>query len=302
MRLMRLKFLSLCQLPVFRIGHFDYGSEIKSTDFHLAPLQNLMLTLPYPHRHDFFHLVWVERGTGYHIIDDVKYEVRPQTLFFMSPGQIHDFMPSEDAEGYAINFSAEFFALQLKNKNVLAQIPVYDLENKIQALYPQGAVADDIRSVLEAIRDEYDAEQYGTHDMIRSYLFILLVKASRMVEPGSSAYAGHRSLLLHRRFQALLEEQFVDLQQPAEYARLLRCTERALNDATRRCAGSTVAQLIRERVILEAKRLLAHSGVQVAQVAAQLGFEDPAYFSRCFKKHTGRTPVEFRQSVPRMTV
>jgi AraC-like DNA-binding protein len=178
---------------------------------------------------------------------------------------------------------------------------VYDLENKIQALYPQGAVADDIRSVLEAIRDEYDAEQYGTHDMIRSYLFILLVKASRMVEPGSSAYAGHRSLLLHRRFQALLEEQFVDLQQPAEYARLLRCTERALNDATRRCAGSTVAQLIRERVILEAKRLLAHSGVQVAQVAAQLGFEDPAYFSRCFKKHTGRTPVEFRQSVPRMT-
>ena len=64
--------------------------------------------------------------------------------------------------------------------------------------------------------------------------------------------------------------------------------------------GATTAQMIRERVILEAKRLLAHSDAQVALVGAQLGFEDPAYFSRCFKKHTGRTPVEFRNSIARL--
>lgn len=290
-----------CHPPLFRIENFDYGSVIKSTDFHCAPVQNLMATLPYPHRHDFFHIVWIERGSGHHIIDSVKYEVRPGAIYFMAPGQVHDFDLSPDTEGYTINFSSEFFALQLQNKNLLSQIPVYDHDKRIQALYTEGQDAEDIRATVEAIRAEYENEQFRAQDMIRSYLFILLVKASRLGVPAASLDASNRSLLLFRRFQALLEEHFATVQDPAEYARMLRTTERALNDAARRGGGATTAQMIRERVILEAKRLLAHSGAQVAQVGAQLGFDDPAYFSRCFKKHTGRTPVEFRHSIDRMT-
>jgi AraC-like DNA-binding protein len=74
-------------------------------------------------------------------------------------------------------------------------------------------------------------------------------------------------------------------------------TERGLNEATRRALGSTAAQLIRARLILEAKRLLAHSDANVASVADSLSFEDPAYFSRWFKKHTGSSPLEFRRSI-----
>lgn len=290
-----------CHPPLFRIENFEYGSVIKSTDFHCAPVQNLMATLPYPHRHDFFHIIWIERGSGLHIIDSVKYDVRPGAIYFMAPGQVHDFDLSPDTEGYTINFSSEFFALQLQNKNLLSQIPVYDHDKRIQALYTEGQDADDLRATVEAIRTEYEDEQFRAQDMIRSYLFILLVKASRLGAPAGGVDAGNRSLLLFRRFQALLEEHFGSVQDPAEYARMLRTTERALNDAVRRGGGATTAQMIRERVILEAKRLLAHSGAQVAQVGAQLGFEDPAYFSRCFKKHTGRTPVEFRNGIERMT-
>ena len=290
-----------CHPPLFRIENFEYGSVIKSTDFHCAPVQNLMATLPYPHRHDFFHIIWIERGSGLHIIDSVKYDVRPGAIYFMAPGQVHDFDLSPDTEGYTINFSSEFFALQLQNKNLLSQIPVYDHDKRIQALYTEGQDADDIRAIVKAIRTEYEDEQFRAQDMIRSYLFILLVKASRLGAPAGGVDAGNRSLLLFRRFQGLLEEHFAAVQDPAEYARMLRTTERALNDAARRGGGATTAQMIRERVILEAKRLLAHSGAQVAQVGSQLGFEDPAYFSRCFKKHTGRTPVEFRNGIERMT-
>lgn len=290
-----------CEMPLFRIEDFDYGSVIKSAHFHFAQVQNLMATLPYPHRHDFFHIVWIERGTGQHIIDEVKYEVRPGALFFMRPGQVHDFDLSDDTEGYTISFSSEFFALQLQDKNLLTQIPVYDDEHRVQAVYTEGRVAQEIRRTLERIRDEYDDEGYRSQDVIRSYLFILLVQASRTAVPKMGTEVGSRAQLLFRRFKMLLEEKFATSQEPEDYAHLLRCTERALNAAARRCAGATTAQIIRDRVILEAKRLLGHSGAQVAQVAAQLGFDDPAYFSRCFKKHTGRTPVEFRQSIVRMT-
>lgn len=289
-----------CELPLFRIGNFDYGSVIKSDHFHFAPLQNLMATLPYPHRHDFFHIVWIERGTGLHVIDDTSYEVRPEALFFMAPGQVHDLKISDDAAGYTISFSSEFFALQLQDKNSLTRLPVYDHEHHVDVVYPGRGAAQDIRRTLERLRDEYENEGYRAQDVIRSYLFILLVQASREAVPAMGIEGSNRTQQLFRRFKSLLEEQFATAQEPVAYARPLRCTERALNDATRRCAGATAAQLIRDRVILEAKRLLAHSGVQVAQVASQLGFEDPAYFSRCFKKHTGRTPMEFRQALSRM--
>lgn len=290
-----------CELPLFRIEDFDYGSVIKSAHFHFAQVQSLMATLPYPHRHDFFHIVWIDRGTGHHIIDEVKYDVRPGALFFMAPGQIHDFALSDDTEGYTISFSSEFFALQLQNKNMLTQIPVYDHDHRIRVVYTEGRAAQEIRRTMERMREEYEDEGYRAQDVIRSYLFILLVQASRVAVPKIGMEVGSRTQLLFRRFKALLDEHFATEQEAQDYARMLGCTERALNDAARRCAGATTAQLIRDRVLLEAKRLLAHSGVQVARVAAQLGFDDPAYFSRCFKRHTGRTPVEFRQSIARMT-
>jgi AraC-like DNA-binding protein len=180
-------------------------------------------------------------------------------------------------------------------------MPVYNLQQRIEALYLDEAQGDDIRATLDAIHDEYHGEQYGAQDMIRSYLYILLVKASRMSAPGAPADTSRRSHLLARSFKALLEEHVVAVQDPAEYARMLHVTERALNEAVRRALGQTSAQLVRDRLMLEAKRLLAHSSESITSVATQLAFEDPAYFSRCFKKHTGRTPLEFRQSLARVT-
>ena len=293
--------ISCCRLPIFKIENFDYGSQIKSLDFHLAPLQNLMSTLPYPHRHDFYQIDWVEHGTGHHIIDSVKYEVKPRTLFFMAPGQIHDFVLSDDTVGFTINFSAEFFVLQLQNKNMLSELPIYDLDNSVQALYLDEAQARSILETLNAIGEEYVSDQSGWADMIRSYLYILLMKASRMAQPGVGADPTSRSLFLARRFKSLLEKEYSTVPQVSGYAQMLRVNERSLNEAVRRATGTTAAKLIRERVMLEAKRLLLHSEVSVAEVADRLSFEDPAYFSRAFKKHTGRSPLEFRQSLSKLT-
>lgn len=293
--------LSCCRLPIFRIENFDYGSQIKSVDFHFAPLQDLMSTLPYPHRHDYYQIDWVEHGTGHHIIDSVKYEVKPRTLFFMSPGQIHNFVLSDDTVGFTISFSAEFFVLQLQNKNFFSEIPIYNLESSIQALYLDDEQTDSILETLNAIGEEYRSDQMGWQDMIRSHLYIFLMKASRMADRGVDAATESRSLLLSRRFKTLLEKQFDSIQDVDEYARLLKVNERALNEAVRRATGSTAAKVIRERVMLEAKRLLLHSEVSVAEVADRSNFEDPAYFSRCFKKHTGRSPIEFRQSLAKLS-
>ncbi|WOH64032.1 helix-turn-helix domain-containing protein [Bradyrhizobium sp. BWA-3-5] len=286
-----------CSLPVVKIEHYDYGSEIKSLNIHFAPLEKMKSTLPYPHRHDFYHIVWVTRGTGCHIIDAVKYEVRPNSLFFMAPGQIHDFTLSEDAIGHTISFSPEFFAFRVHNRHSLTDIPIYSIENLNNALYLDDMQAESLRQITDAMIEEYTAEKTGHEDVIWSYLRIFLMKTSRIAVAPAIADLSSRNLLLSRRFKSALEKNFGTMNETAEYARLLKVTERALNEATRQALGSTAAQLIRERIMLEAKRLLLHSDISVTEIADRLGFEDPAYFSRCFKKHTTRSPVEFRQSL-----
>jgi AraC family transcriptional activator of pobA len=287
-----------CQLPVFRIKSF--GASVKSVHFDLARLENRMALLPYPHRHDFYHIVWVTRGSGSHIIDSEQYEVRANTLFFMAPGQVHDFRLSDDTTGFTINFSAEFYALQLKNKNMLNEIPIYDLEHPVSAIYFGADEAADLRKVMDGMTEEYDKEHTGYQDVLRSYLSIFLTKASRMAVPPSSNEISLRSVSLTRRFKGLLEQHFHTVGDVAGYARMLGVTERVLNEATRHTAGITANRMLRERVMLEAKRLLLHSPVHVAEIASQLAFDDPAYFSRCFKKHTGRSPVDYRRALVKL--
>ncbi len=288
---------SSCEVPVVRIEHLDHGSQIKSIDFHFAPLERLQSMLPYPHRHDFYHIAWVTGGSGHHIIDSVRYEVRPNTLFFMAPGQIHDFAPSADVTGFSLNFSAEFIAFKMQSRQSLTNIPIFDFENRNSAVHIDDAQSLPLRVVLDSIIEEYAKEAAGFEDVIWSYLRIFLIKVSRIAAPDSVADLSKRSHLLARRFKSVLEKNFTTINETAEYARILKVTERALNEATREALGSTAAQLIRERAMLEAKRLLLHSDISIAEIAERLSFEDPAYFSRCFKKHTTRSPIEFRKSM-----
>jgi len=291
---------SCCQFPLIRIENYEYGSIVKSSDFHLAPLEDMKSRLPYPHRHNFYHIVWIATGSGHHIIDSIRYTVRPDTLFFMAPGQIHDFDLSEQTTGFALSFSPEFLSFKTRSRHSTAHIPIFEREHIRDALYLNQAQAADLRRLLDGIIEEYYAEADGFEDVIWSYLRILLIQAERLAGAAGENCIFSRNQLLSRRFKSLLEQQASTVHDAAAYARMLNVTERTLNSATRDTLGKTAAKLIREHVMLEAKRMLLFSEETIAEVANQLAFEDPAYFSRCFKKHTGRSPLEFRQSLARL--
>jgi AraC-like DNA-binding protein len=99
------------------------------------------------------------------------------------------------------------------------------------------------------------------------------------------------------RFQALLEERFRRLHRVADYAGLLALTPGHLNQLTKAATGQTASALIDARLILEAKRLLAHSDATVAEMADELGFADASYFGRHFRRHVGQPPGAFRATI-----
>jgi AraC family transcriptional regulator, transcriptional activator of pobA len=283
------------EIPIFNIR--DFGETVKSVDFDFARLENRMNNLPYPHRHDFFHIVWVTHGTGTHTIDSEIYMVKPDTMFFMRPGQIHDFDLSDDATGYTINFSSEFFLLNMSSEIVVDSIPFFRPHNPIGSLSLTSTIAQSLQLIISSIEKEYRQELFCYHDIIRSYLHILFNLAARSLNKNGGKNYISSHILLDRRFRKLLEEGPIYLTNPSNYARALGVTERRLTQATKTAQGMTATEAIHNRLALEAKRLLAHSELNIATVAMRLGFEDPAYFSRFFKKRCRVTPSEFKKKL-----
>ncbi|HSV51465.1 MAG TPA: helix-turn-helix domain-containing protein, partial [Burkholderiaceae bacterium] len=104
-----------------------------------------------------------------------------------------------------------------------------------------------------------------------------------------------KSYSLAKRFKLLVDRHYLQFGSLKEYAQALLVTERRLNEAVKSVTGKTATQLIHERILLEAKRLLTQSDLGISEIAYRLNFEDPAYFSRFFKKHVQAAPGAFKK-------
>jgi AraC-like DNA-binding protein len=282
-------------IPIYCIG--DYGETVKSTEFDFARLERRLEVLPYPHRHDFYHIVWVTHGDGNHIIDSVSYPVKSNVIFFLAPRQIHDLDLPEDTTGFTINFSPEFFFLNPTNRNISSHSVFYGANERVQALYLTDEQAESLKNIIKEIENEYYSEFANRYEIIRAYLYIFLTHAERYACQAKHAAITPHSFALTQKFKALLEAEHLSIGSVQRYAERLHITPQHLSEATKIATGLSATQLMHQHLVLEAKRMLGHSNSNVTWIATQLGFDDPGYFSRFFKKHVGQTPREFQKNV-----
>ncbi len=113
------------QIPVYSLDKFK--SKNDKRNLYQVELfdANRHFQVSYPHKHDFYEILYLSKGSGYHIIDSNKYEIRPPCIFFLSPGQAHKVELSDDIDGYIFIFTSEFYLLNQKNKNRLLEFPFF---------------------------------------------------------------------------------------------------------------------------------------------------------------------------------
>ncbi|MGC4058509.1 MAG: AraC family transcriptional regulator [Chitinophagaceae bacterium] len=134
------------------------------------------------------------------------------------------------------------------------------------------------------------------HDMIRTCILQLLILASRSSRPPTEAAVTPHNRLLLAQFRKLIELHFAEKRLPKDYAELLYITPNHLNALCKDTVNKAAGELIRDRILLEAKRLLVNADTSVAEIAGGLSFTDNSHFTRFFKKNTGHTPEEFRRT------
>jgi AraC-like DNA-binding protein len=242
------------------------------------------------HRHNFFFVLVLQKGKGNHVIDFVPYKVGNNCIFIMRPGQVHQLELKAGSTGYLMEFNLEFYHLNDRGTSQVLRQATATNSCKV----PKSSF-DRLTSILDYIFQEYKDAKIGYNEVIRAQLDIFFIEFLRNRQQ-SSPTANTNSYEQERldEFQQLIEKHVADKKQVSDYADMLNLSGYQLSAITKSILEKTPSELLTEYTILESKRLLLATTDQVNQIAWHLGYEDPSYFIRFFKKHTGSSPDAFR--------
>lgn len=281
--------------PIYSIQNFkaDFGKK----ELYINTFKNHLETHSFvekPHRHNFYLLVLFTNGSGSHEIDFTRYDIKPGSLFVLQPGQIHHWQLSEDIEGYIFFYSQEVYNLYFGNKK-LEDYPFY------QSVMSQPEIifeADEMASILPYFHlmiTESQTNALRKEEKLLNLLDCIHIKVAQKYLSTANHKTHSYNYKLHQ-LEQLLEQHYKTEKSPSFYAEKMSITLKHLNRICKDILNQTVTELITNRVILEAKRLLTNPSKTINQVADTLGFENYSYFTRLFKKQTGMTPGKFRKS------
>lgn len=252
-----------------------------------------------PHKHNYYEVCIFTNGAGEHEIDFRKHYIQPPSIHVLHPGQVHLIRRGENYEGYLFVFSKEFYNLRFRGLEI---IPGYPLVTKLEdgpILNMNEKEFADFSILISSIEKEFAQSSSETEEIIISFLNIFFLRLRNRFE--TSLKLENQAILTSHNlvysFNKLVENHYTQVHQVKEYAELLGESPVLLNRAVKSLTGKTASELIVERLILEAKRLLLYSDLSNKEIAYKLNYEDPSYFARIFRKKTGNTPTEFRHSM-----
>lgn len=247
-----------------------------------------------PHRHTFFELLFFERGQGIHEIDFNLLPIEDNSVHFVSPGQIHK-LSLKKTKGYVLCFTEDFVSLESK-ESFVESFPFYDSSNS-PILNLNKELSEEINSLIALVARELRSGNNNAPDLYRSYLNIILLKLKSffILTKKNSKHPNQHKKQKVIQFKKLINELYLQHKTVSDYAERLNITPNHLNALCKKHEGRTATQLIQERLLLESKRLLYATDMNIKEISFYLHFEDVPYFNRFFKKQTGFTPIQYRQ-------
>jgi len=284
-------------LPIYNIAKFKYLG--KESDFYTNTLKahlKLHKFVMAPHRHSFYFVAVFIKGSGTHTVDFTNYPVKPGSVFAIIPGQSHNWNLSGDTEGFVLFHTKSFYNLHFPSKKV-QDYPFFCSMHNSPCILLKGKSLKNAKQICSEILNEYEHEYLLKSQRMSLMLDLLYIDLSRQYLPKATiTRKKHDYLLRIEKLESLIDIHYKKIRSPGQYAKMMFMSNKHLNRICKEVLNKTTSDLIMDRLLLEAKRLLVHSSHPVSEIAEELGFFDVSYFSRLFKRKCGKTPVEFIKS------
>jgi AraC-like DNA-binding protein len=242
-----------------------------------------------PHGHkDYLEIIYLTEGAGMHQIDHFNFDVKPHSLYFVMPGQIHSWALTEVPKGFVIMIQRDFLLNQ----------PFYDfLFQSFPAVftncYQLEHVQQTISEIFTQIEKEYQERKVNHTAVIQTYLQLLFNLLKReTASPQPQALPDQL-----KTFFELLDTHYKTAHEVGFYASTLNVTSKTLNNSCRKFLNKSAGEVINEKLNAEAKKILLYSEQTLSETAYQLGFTDLSHFNKFFRRQTGVLPGEYRKGI-----
>lgn len=289
---------ALASIPILDLGEV-YDQRYADADFHCdchGRLSDFFGRSVAVHRHDrFFQIHYIHNGHVHLYLDDLQYRLEGPLCFLTPPGVPHAFVTDADCEGQVITVRQQLVWKLFQDEAALSLRLNRPLCVSLSEQQHEAArVAAHLGPLFHQVADEFAGQRDGREANLLALLRLILARMLHLDERAQHdrPVPAHDLLQFHG-FNQLVEAHYTEHWPLQRYASELGLTTARLNLICRRLAGVSSKQLIFERQLQEAKRLLLHSGQSVNQICFNLGFRDPAYFSRFFRRHVGMPPSDY---------
>ncbi|SFD75905.1 transcriptional regulator, AraC family [Chitinophaga sp. CF118] len=271
---------SQLDMPSFEIHAIEWAEKMEKANDNV------------PHRHDYFEIVWVKEGAGTCLIDLECMDLTSNHVYCLSPGQLHQFRANNDLRGYVLSFTPDFLLMPEGTPTLISR-QKYACSRAIKVSEEMKTEMEDL---LLKMMKEYDNFFLLRSEILKGLLKIFLIYLTRQYEPRMADIASPRRVELVNRFFAIVEKKYMEHKMVSDYAEELNISPNHLNEIVKKASGFPASYHIRQRVLLEAKRLAAYSGASMKEIAYSLGFEDIAHFSKFFKNLSGLNFTSYKKT------
>lgn len=289
----------MAKIPVYGISEFEPVKGYAS--FYVNDLKNHLQSHKFinkPHSHSTYITILFTKGTGVHHIDFQTYPVQPWTAFFLSPGQVHAWELSDDTDGYVF-FHTRSFYNDVYTTNRIDDFPFFFLSQS----YPLVEVPEASRlPLVQYFKDILkEKSEFLPHRELKidTLVAMIYMELSRIYK-NKQIHQESENYKRVRKLQKLIDTHYKTTKLPKDYSAMMHLSTRHLSRICNEILNLNTGDLIQERIVLEAKRLLTYSKDPIATIAYALGYEDVSYFNRLFKTRTSLTPKEFRDQTIRL--
>ncbi|MCF2874903.1 MULTISPECIES: helix-turn-helix domain-containing protein [unclassified Tenacibaculum] len=247
-----------------------------------------------PQRIDEYKIFWIKEGSGKYSIDFETYSFEGNVLCFLSPGQIFSVESENINKAHMLSFVRDFYCIQTHDSEIACNGILFNNIYETPFVKPCEKDTEKLNFIIESLKDELKNTDTAQYDMLQAYLKQFIIHSVR-IKKEHDIIKEDSETKLFKDFSLLVEQNFKKLHSVTDYANRLGISPKSLAKHFQKIGAKTPSDFIKDRVITEAKRQLLYSTEAIKNIAFDLGFNDPAYFSRFFTKATGQSPKQFQK-------
>jgi len=249
------------------------------------------------HRHDYYTLLLVEKAAGIHTIDFIDFPFANLEIHFVSPGQVHRVAVTKKPKGNVITFTKSFLIENNIPLSFISNINLFQTFGNTPPLKLDMPTFKRLSNIIEEMDTCLSADlNYGNRAVgALLQLFLIYCNNSSKLDK-SQINEDNAGICILRDFKGLVDKKFKEWHKVKDYAFEIHISPKHLSQTVKNITGKVAKEHIQDRLILEAKRLLLYTDLNIKEIAYKVGFEEPLHFSGFFKKKTGTSPSKFRAS------